>query len=78
MRIPAHMTDLRSAVNAQLYSEGPSFLLVVILSGIALFIMLILAYLVLIGVGDKLVPSAHVTGEATAHLVRSALSRFAA
>lgn len=72
------MSDLRSVVNAQIYSKGPNFLIVVILSGIALIFMLILAYLMLFGMGDKLVPSAHVTGAATAHLLKSVLSRFVA
>lgn len=72
------MSDLPSPANYQVYPKGPSFLLVVILSGIALIFMLVIAYLLLFGVGDKLVPSARVTGEATAHLVRSALTRFIA
>ncbi len=71
------MPDLSSPADYRVYPKGPNFLLIVILSGIALFIMLILAYLIVLGVGDALLPSAHQTGEVTAHLVRAAMSRFA-
>lgn len=72
------MSDLPSPANYQVYPKGPNFLLIVILSGIALFIMLILAYFIVLGAGEILLPSAHQHGEATADLVRSALSRLAA
>lgn len=64
------MPTLLSPANVQVHSKGPNFLLIVILSGIALIFMLILAYVVLIGVGDKLVPN---SGESTARLVQPAL-----
>jgi len=71
------MSNLPSPANFDVHPKGPNFLLIVILSGIALFIMLILAYLLLFGVGDKLLPSTHQAGEATAHLVQSVFSRLA-
>lgn len=71
------MPNLPSPANVEVHPKGPNFLLIVILSGVALFIMLILAYLIVLGAGDVLVPSAHQNSEATGHLVRAALSRFA-
>jgi len=72
------MSDLPSPESYQVYPKGPNFLLIVILSGIALFIMLVLAYFIVLGAGDVLLPSAHQHGEVTSHLVRSTLSRLAA
>lgn len=72
------MRDLSSPASYPVYPKGPNFLLIVILSGIALFIMLILAYFIVQGAGAILLPSAHQSGEATAYLVRSALSGLAA
>jgi hypothetical protein len=51
------MHDQPSPANYRVYPKGPNFLLIVILSGIALVIMMILAYLILSGAGEFLVPA---------------------
>ncbi|HEU4983922.1 MAG TPA: hypothetical protein VFT88_14680 [Acidobacteriaceae bacterium] len=71
------MGDLPSPANYKVYPKGPNFLLIVILSGIALIIMLILAYFIVSGAGAALLPSAHHTGDPTAQLLRPLLNRIA-
>ena len=71
------MGDLPSPANYKVYPKGPNFLLIVILSGIALVIIMIAAYLILSGAGEALLPSAHHTGDPTAQLLRPLLSRIA-
>ena len=71
------MGDLPSPANYKVYPKGPNFLLIVILSGIALVIIMIAAYLILSGAGEALLPSAHHTGDPTAQLLRPLLNRLA-
>lgn len=39
--------------------RGPNFLLIVILSGVAVILIFIAAYIVLIGTGKKIIPGRH-------------------
>lgn len=72
------MPDLPSPADHQVHPKGPNFLLIVLLAGLALAIMLILAYFIVLGAGEVLLPSAHGHAESTARLVLSALGRLAA
>lgn len=72
------MPDLPSPASYQILPKGPNFLLIVLLAGVALAIMLVLAYFIVLGAGEVLLPSAHGHGESTARLALSALSRLAA
>jgi hypothetical protein len=69
------MGDLPSPANYKVYPKGPNFLLIVILSGIALVIMMVLAYLILVGAGESLVPAS--SHAATARLLWPSLGHFA-
>jgi len=46
-------------LDSPVYETGPNFLHVVLFASLALGVMLILAYVILVGVGDLLLPSAH-------------------
>lgn len=70
------MRDQPLPANYRVYPKGPNFLLIVILSGIALIIMLILAYLILSGAGEFLVPASNRGGENTARLLWPLFSHF--
>ena len=70
------MGDLPSPANYKVYSKGPNFLLIVILSGIALVIMMILAYLILSGAGEFLVPASN--HSATSQLLWPVFGRLVA
>lgn len=52
------MSSLPSPSAPQVYSNEPNFLHVVLLASVALGLMLILAYIILVGIGDSLVPNA--------------------
>lgn len=69
------MSELPST-DYRIYPKGPNFLMIVVLAGVALIIIMILAYLLLLGAGDTLLPSAHHNGESTAQLLRFTLGRL--
>jgi len=48
-----HLADPRK------HPRGPNFLLIVILSGVAVIVIFIAAYIVLSGTGKKLIPGRH-------------------
>lgn len=72
------MREMPRSASYRVYPKGPNFLLIVILSGIALIVIMIVAYLILSGAGAALLPSAHHDGAPTAQLLLPALSHFLA
>jgi hypothetical protein len=53
---PTGMTQPTSTANYRKYPKGPNFLLVVILSGVAIIVIFLCAWLLLRSEGKKLVP----------------------
>lgn len=67
------MPEPTSTSDYRKYPKGPNFLLVVILSGVALLLIFIGAYLLLSGKGAKFLPRSHRRdAEPTSYLVRPA------
>ena len=72
------MPTLLSQGDLQVHPKGPNFLVVVLLASVALAVMLVLAYIILVGVGEVLLPSTHSAVQPAVHRALSALALFTA